>query len=64
MQNLISRRPPMFAFTFEEVLFRFQFDSPSFEPLFQLPPTIASTHPKTLKIKRFKRSGGTFPRSP
>jgi hypothetical protein len=54
----------MFAFTFEEALFKFQFDSPSFEPLFQLPPTIASTHPKTLKIKRFKRSGGTFPRSP
>ena len=54
----------MLAFAFVEELFKFQYDSPSFEPLFQLPPTIASTHPKTLKIKRFKRSGGTFPRSP
>ena len=54
----------MFAFTFEEVLFRFQFDSPSFEPLFQLPPTIASTHPKTLKTKDLREAGEHSPGPP
>lgn len=36
---------PMFTFAFPEELFKFQYDNPAFEPLFQFPPTWASVHP-------------------
>ncbi len=38
----------MFTFAFDEALFKFQFDSPSFAPLFQFPPNRASTHSLSL----------------
>ena len=57
-------RPPMLAFAFVEELFKFQYDSPSFEPLFQLPPTCASTHFKTLMIQAPKEAGEKSPGPP
>ena len=37
----------MFKFEFDEELFRFQKNGPTFDPLFQLPPTIAAPAPQT-----------------
>jgi hypothetical protein len=37
--SLIRVCLPMFTFAFDEVLFRFQYERPAFEPLFQFPPT-------------------------
>lgn len=54
----------MLAFAFVEELFKFQYDSPSFEPLFQLPPTCASTHFKTLMIQAPKEAGEKSPVPP
>lgn len=38
----------MFAFALPDELFRFQYDRPVFEPLFQFPPVRASTRPISL----------------
>ena len=35
----------MFTFVFDDELFKFQFEIPAFDLLFQLPPKWASTHP-------------------
>ena len=49
-QNLTLIRVcvPMFTFEFDDELFRFVYDTPTFAPLFQLPPKWASSHPKSL----------------
>jgi len=41
----------MFAFAFDDVLFKFQYDTPAFVVLFQFPPKMASTHPVPLFLK-------------
>jgi len=38
----------MFTFAFDEALFKFQYDSPAFEVLFQFPPNRASAHTLSL----------------
>lgn len=48
IRMLTRGRPPRFTFAFDEVLFRFQYDSPALAPLFQFPPHWASTHTKPL----------------
>lgn len=60
----------MFRFEFEEELFRFQMNSPAFEPLFQFPPMRASAHPIALlyfKIQNpnpLKTLGDCVPQTP
>jgi hypothetical protein len=41
---------PMFTFALAVELLRFQYDSPAFVPLFQLPPKCASVHLIPLKF--------------
>jgi len=38
----------MFTLASDDALLAFQYRSPAFEPLFQLPPTMASAHSKPL----------------
>jgi hypothetical protein len=48
-------------FAFPDVLFRFQFHAPAFDPLFQFAPKRASTHLKSLS---YVEEAGGDPRAP
>lgn len=48
----------MFMFAFDEVLFRFQYEKPAFDLLFQFPPTMASAHSISLLMFKIKTLGG------
>ena len=45
-----SRRAPRFEFEFDEVLFALKYNSPAFEPLFQLPPTYRTCQPEEFEL--------------
>ena len=53
----------MFTFAFPEELFKFQYDNPASEPLFQFPPTRASVHPISHQIYK-SILGAAAPRPP
>ena len=60
----ISWRAPMFQFVFEAALFRFQFQGPSLEPLFRLPPTCAARVSPSPRRLSAQYSGGWLPPGP
>ena len=55
---LIRVCPPILMFAFDDELFKFQFDKPAFDLLFQFPPTMASAHLITLSIYTPNLGGG------
>lgn len=52
----------MFTFAFDDALFRFQLDSPAFEPLFQFPPNTPARTP--YPFLQTKAAGGGPPDPP
>lgn len=61
INTLIRCRAPMFTFAFDDVLFRFQYARPAFEPLVQVPSRRGSTHLQSLSIIK---GLGVIPQTP
>lgn len=49
-----SKRDPAFEFELDEVLLQFKYQTPHFEPLFQLPDRFATRHRPLLTARIFR----------